>query len=397
MRNAICTVLVVVLAIAAAATAANAGAKLKINDDSTIDLGFRVQYLNLVSQADLDGDGKFESTTDYKVRRARFRLKGVINKYAEGFLQTDVSSAAGGSGRDMRVIDAWINMKANQWAQFIGGINMVPASRQNLTSSGALMAIDRPGQAYKSMSWGTRALYAFSNSTYSASDGTLRGEEDVRDAGLTLFGSGKVNDDVSVKYYAGVWDGIQRADTDKQRLAGRVQLNVFDPEAGYYNLSTYLGKKKTIGVGVSYDMQKSVAADSNGVSVDYAFFSGDVFVEWPVADGSLSLEGGISMLDLGDQVIGTKDLRQTNGTGFYGQAGYLVMDQWQPWVEFEQWKSDADMDLGSYKIIRAGINYYISGHNANIKAGFESFSPDVDLTMEESSITSFVLGGYLTY
>jgi hypothetical protein len=404
MRRSIYAIVLVILASTLVTSAAFAGAKLQINDNSSLDLGFRAQFLALGTQTDLDGDGKWDDVQDLKIRRARFRLKLVVNEWAEGFLQTDVTGTSG-TGADVRMIDAFVNMKAHKkWAQIITGINMVPANRQNLTSSGALMAIDRPGIAYKSLTWGTRGLYAFSNSTIGMADSGIRGEVDVRDIGVTLFGSGKAAENVSVKYYAGAYDGIQMKGQDDERFAGRIQINFFDAEGGYYNSSTYLGKKKTVGVGASVDMQKSVASDTLGEAIDYMYFSGDAFCEWPVGDASITVEGGFSMLDFDDGVLMTGtdpgdylDLKAVQGTGFYAQGGVLVAEKWQPWGEFEMWSSDDDNDVGSYKIFRIGVNYFLEGHNANIKAGFESMQSDVDLTPEEDTINSFVIGTYLTY
>ena len=69
--------------------------------------------------------------------------------------------------------------------------------------------------------------------------------------GVTLFGSGSLSDTSHLKYYLGFYDGIQASGSDKSdrnlRMTARAQLNLFDAEAGYYNLSTYLGKKKTLG------------------------------------------------------------------------------------------------------------------------------------------------------
>lgn len=393
-------------------SSAMAGAKIQINEDSSFDLGFRVQFLAISTQADLDGDGEWDSTQDMKARRARFRLKGVINEWAEGFLQTDISSAAGGSGRDLRVIDAWINLKASPWAQFFTGVNMAPTSRQNLTSSGALLAMDRPGMAYKSLSWGTRSLYAFSNMTLGPSDSGIRGEEDVRDAGITLFGSGEVGEDIHLKYYGAVNDGIQYMGNDDERFTGRVQLNFMDAEPGYFNSSTYLGKKRTIGVGVSYDMQSSVAGktDSLGTATvfDYSLISADAFCEIPVGNASLTLEAGMNLVDF--DVDASMDpgmdmentLAAAQGTGFYVQGGVLLQERWQPWFEFESFASDGLEDAGSYSLFRVGGTYFIRGHNANIKLGLEQLTSETMLTMNsdgggEDSIMSIVAGTYLTY
>lgn len=401
MHRSLSIILVVALVVTLAASVAFAGAKIKINDESSIDFGFRVQSLMLMTQKDVDGDGTFDDYVDFKDRRARLRVKGVINKWAECFIQTDISEASGGSGRDMRVIDAYVNLMAHPWANFYTGINMVPSSRQNLTSSGAMMAIDRPGLNYKTLSWGTRSLSAFNNTTIGVTDSGIRGEEDVRDAGVTVFGAGNLTEKVHAKYYAGVYDGIQMAGKTEKRFAGRVQFNLFDAEGGYYNSSTYLGKKKTLGVGASIDVQNAVAADTLGNPVDYVLFSGDAFAEFPVAELPVTLEAGVYVLDYGDAIKGPaatpKDLLAVQGTGFYAEGGVLLAKRWQPWGEFELWSSDDPGDVGSYNLFRAGVNYYLAGQNANIKAGFERMKSDVLLTSTEDTIYSWVLGAFITY
>ncbi len=105
------------------ASNAFAGAKIKINDDAQINLGFRLQTLYLHHDKDLDGDGDFEDNDDFKIRRARLRLGADINKYIGIFLQTEFSqdSAAGG---DVRLIDAFVKLKPHKLANFVIGDNL---------------------------------------------------------------------------------------------------------------------------------------------------------------------------------------------------------------------------------------------------------------------------------
>ncbi|MEZ4655864.1 MAG: porin [Candidatus Eisenbacteria bacterium] len=250
------------------ATASMAGAKLEIKDGASIDLGFRVQHWTLLTQADTDGDGKWDTTVNHRIRRGRLRLNGVVNEQVSAFLQTDVTGIAG-TGYDARVIDAYVLFKANPWFQLYFGENMVPANRQNITSSGALLAIDRPGTTYKSLTWGGRSTYAFTNSTFGPSDSGLRGSVDVRDLGITVFGAGPINEKASFKYYAGTYNGVQAGlGSDNERFTARGQINFFDNESGYYNSACYLGKKKTVGIGASVDLQSEVGAVTKGTETD---------------------------------------------------------------------------------------------------------------------------------
>lgn len=382
--------------------AVQAGAKITIDEDSSIDLGFRLQTLYINSEEDLDDDGKFENTDDFRVRRARLRLGADITRWISLFMQTEFREEPGqGSGGDVRLIDAFINLKPSPLANIIVGENMAPALRQNLTSSGGLMAIDRPGVIYKALTWGGRALSTFATRNFADTDSGLRGDVDVRDLGATLFGSTSLSDVGHVKYYLGTYDGVQNADDDNLRYTGRVQVNFFDPEPEYYNLSTYLGKKKTIGIGASFDLQPDVDRDAaTGKKIDYTLYSVDAFAEYPLGPGSLTAEAAYINLDLdgAGTLMGTgRNARQAQGDGYYAQAGYFF-NNWQPWVEYETWDSDGADGRGGYDAYRVGLSYFIKGHNANIKAGYEIFDADTQFTgTREDQIGSFVLGLYVTY
>jgi len=374
--------------IAGSAAPALAGAKLTINDNATIDFGFRLQALGLSSDRDLNGDGDWNTVERMGIRRARFRLKGTVNEHVSMFFQTDVSGTA------VNMIDAFATIKKDNWTQVIVGQNMAPSNRSNLTSSGALMAADRPAQTYKSMTWGMRALSTFNTSTVSPTDSGLRGSAQVRDLGITLFGSGKVGEEMHGKYYLGVSDGIQAPGKDSERVTARGQVNYGDAEAGYYNSGTYLGKKKTMALGASVDAQPNVAMGSDG-AVDYLYFSVDGFVEHPIGDGSLTVEAAFSKLDLDGNA------KATEGTGFYVEAGYYIAEKKvQPWFLVDSWTSDGTSDAGepgTYLMWRAGATCFLAGQNANIKVGFEQFKSDVNLIANEDTINSILVGFYTTY
>ncbi len=381
-----------------------AGAILKISEDSQIDLGFRLQALYLATERDRNGDGDFEDFDDFKVRRARLRLGADVTQWVSAFMQTEFAEDPV-FGADARIIDAFVVLKPHKLAHLYLGENMVPVMRQNLTSSGALMNIDRPAIAYKNLTWGTRSPFAFTNTNFGDFDAGLRGDVDVRDTGLTLFGSDSLSATQHFKYYLGVYDGVQRSSRDSERYAGRVQFNLLDAEPGYYNSSTYLGGKKTLGIGAAFDWQDDVARElATGDNVDYAMYTLDVFGEYPVGPGSLSAELGYVNLDLDDAgvlvanngtVLGNGE--QAQGDGFYLQAGYFI-NNWQPWIGYEVWESDGVSDRGSFQLLRFGLSYFIKGHNANLKVGYEVVEADEDFTgTREDTLETFVTGLYVTY
>jgi Phosphate-selective porin O and P len=405
------TVCTGLLALIWLANAAMGAAVVKIDDEAQVKIGFRVQPLVVITDKDIDGDGEFEQEVDFKVRRGRLRLGADVNEFVSAFMQTDVGSGEDGNGFDFRVIDAWVSLKVDDLLKIVAGENMAPASRQNLTSSGASMTMDRTGITYKTLTWGTRSVTGFANNTFVDADAGLRGDVDVRDLGVTLFGGTQINDSLHIKYYAGIYDGIQEAGEDNLRYAGRVQLNMFDAEPGYYNSATYMDGKKTIGIGFSIDGQEEVAASADKGLVDYGFYTVDVFGNLPAGPGYITFEAAYENLDLDDATAldhdgdgfgvgatATKDASQAQGDGYYVQVGYYI-NKLQPWVDYEKWNSDSATGKGGYDMYRLGATYFFKGHNANVKAGYEKLNADETIsgTTSEDSIESIVAGIYVTY
>ena len=380
---------------------AHAGATLKISDDVKLDLGLRAQVWLFHTDRDRAGTGVYSGQNEFLIRRARIRLRGDFTTFVTAFVQTDFEEQPGTSP-DLRLIDAYVLLKPDKALNVYIGQNMAPAIRQSVSSSASLMALDRPALAYKPLTWGARAKYAFTIDTLSDSNSRLLtgARAPVRDLGVTFFGNVSFTPIVHLKYYAGIWDGVQLTRLDNFRYTARAQVNFFDAEPGYYNDSTYLGEKRTVGIGGSFDAQNGVAFDQTTTArVDYRLFSLDAFTEQPLGPGSLSVEvgyvnlnlgGGETMINAADAALGNAS--RTQGGGWYAQAGFYVSAvKLQPWLNFERWDSAAADDRGSFNAIRAGLNYYFLGENANVKAGLEVFTPDTGFSASQSQITSFVL------
>ena len=74
-------------------TMAIAGVKMKIGEETEIDLGFRLQTQFIATNDDAGGLG--ESAEEFQVRRGRIRLGGNVTEYVKFFMQTDTGSPAG--------------------------------------------------------------------------------------------------------------------------------------------------------------------------------------------------------------------------------------------------------------------------------------------------------------
>ncbi len=372
-------------------TAAHAGFKLVDADgNEKIDLGFRLQVLAISSEHDTDGDGNYEAYDDFWLRRARFRLKGTLNEHFSIFLQTDLAD------RGVDVIDAYVHLQKSPQLQVFFGRHLPPSSRQTTTSDDTLLAMDRPGASYKPLTWGGKGVRTFGTETYNESVSGVGGrgvqEGPLRDDGVTAFGVRDFGDSVHLKYYLGVYDGWPDRLHDEERYAGRLQLNLGDAEPGYYSSANHLGEKRTFAIGASYDTQSDVDF-FNKPSADYRYWSVDLFAEQPLAGGSLTFEAAYHDMDLGGAIA------ESEGEGFYFQTGYLIQKKkWQPWFLYEEWAADAASGHGSFDLWRAGISYFMEGHNANFKVGYERFQAGANIQMSnEDTVGSLVFGLYATY
>ncbi|WP_370980959.1 porin [Agaribacterium sp. ZY112] len=387
------------LSIASSAAIAEPGT-LKLPDNIDMKLGGRLHVL--ASHSD-DSSLAEKDETEYQVRRARIRFSSTVDDWITFFLQTDMVGQQDKSGSGVALIDAFVQFKPKQEAQVVIGQHMSPALRQNVTSSGALLAIDRPSLTYKSLTWGTRALAGFSRKTQPETDAGLRGDVDVRDTGATFFGAADYSEKMHFSYYAGTYEGAQSASGDK-RYTLRGQVNFGDAENGYFNAANYLGKKDTIGLGVSYDQQGSVAKDvTSGHEVDYALSSVDLFV----AKAKVTFEAALINLDLGgaDQLtfqdgslLGANKARgkEAEGTGYYLQAAYQLGEKWQPWAGYEQWSSNGDNDAGSFSSARLGVSYLLNDYSS-FKVGVETWNNEVVPAGEENEFLTATAGYFITF
>ena len=112
----------------------------------------------------------------------------------------------------------------------------------------------------------------------------------------------------------------------------------------------------------------------------------------------LDLDGATQLDSKGTGLVAdAKDATQSEGDGYYVQAGYYI-DKMQPWVEYETWDASAATGKGSYDAYRVGFSYFFAGHNANLKVGYEKMEADALIgSSSEDSIDTFAAGIYITY
>ena len=114
-----------------------------------------------------------------------------------------------------------------------------------------------------------------------------------RQQGITAwgqFGGGRL------KYYAGVYELDQQSLDAHPMYAGRLCLNLLDPEPGYYNQSSYHGDKDIIAIGGGAQYQKGgsvlvIPAANPALEVgDLKVFAIDALIDKKLGDHVVTLE-----------------------------------------------------------------------------------------------------------
>jgi hypothetical protein len=308
----------------------------------SVGAGVRTSFTNL------DVDGAAEDVNDFELNSARIYISGKATEYISLMFNTEYNS----DDEEMRVIDAVAQFsfsdKFNIWA----GRFLPPSDRANLYGP------------YYANHWG---VY---------SDGIQDGypfETEGRNDGLMYWGQFGI-----AKIAVGAFDidGLTKGDSDVL-YAGRVQLDFWDAEAGYYLNSTYYGAKDLLAVGVA----AQTASGDNAYSVDFLLekklgTSGVITVEAEYAkyDG---LGGYPTPLN----TLGGAPVPYESSDGFYVLGAYLFpmqlgIGQLQVLGKFA--KADYDFGAGiddvEQRTSEFNLNYIIKDFNARISL----FVIDVD-------------------
>jgi hypothetical protein len=187
------------------------------------------------------------------------------------------------------------------------------------------------------------------------------------------------------KISAGVFDvqGLTKGSSDVL-YAGRVQLDFWDPESGYYLNGTYYGEKDLLAVGVA----GQTAAGNNAYSVDFLLEkklpnSGVVTVEAEYAKydglgGYLSPRPAAYDSSDGYYLLGAYVFPQTVGIGKfqvlakYGQATF-------------DYAAFSDVDQTTTEL---NLNYLIKDFNARVSLFYidSSFDPNLGFDAKQMGV-----------
>jgi hypothetical protein len=330
------------------AAQAHAGATITMGEDQSVSVGFgmRSSYTSIEDGAP-NGSSR---SNDFNLDSARLFLGGSLNKNIKGMLNTEWD------GEQVRILDAVgmfsFSPELNVWA----GRLLSPSDRANMAGP------------YYSLGGGYWAGVA---SRYGYNGGIFRG----RDDGVVVWGNAM---DGKLGYSFGAFEGrsfgigsmtqgqarAAGADTsDALMYAGRVQLDLWEAEPGYYGTGNYLGSKDILAIGLAGRSQKDGVV-TLGRTGDYQAWNVDFLLEKKLPGGAFGLEAAWYDYDTGNVILAEQGEAWSTGVSWvFGQA--VGIGKLQPFARLQKFSADTNIDTRQEDL---GVNYLIQGYNAQLSA-----------------------------
>lgn len=323
---------------------------IKVNDN----VNFKLGVLGQVQAAWVGDPVEGGYMQDLYARRLRLLFAGQVAPRVTFFVETDspnLGKTLGGkknSQPTMYLQDAFLTYKQADAFNLDAGLILIPFSRNGLQGATTLLPVDY-------------GAYTFSQSVPTQSNVG-------RDTGFQARGNLNAG---HFEYRLGVFQGNRDTRSHNSfRTAGRAQYNFLDTEVGFFYPGTYLGKKKIFAIGGGYDRQK-----------DYSAYDVDAFYDHPLGNGALTTQLDITRFDGGNFLT---TLPKQNDTLF--ELGYLIgATKFEPVLQYAK-RNIADKKQGDEDRLSAGVNYWFSGHNANVKAAWTRVSPGVGTDTNEFAV-----------
>ncbi|MCD6198446.1 MAG: porin [Deltaproteobacteria bacterium] len=328
-----------------------------------------------------DGKDDGSNLNDFMARRFYLYLKGDVTPYFSFFThiaadrigQDGVDRPSLGLGSGIAFRDLWITFKLNEALKIQMGRMYVPLTRNyGTTSTKCMLTTDLPF-----LQGGVRG-----NIFYAQKVG--------RDDGVTIWGNSL---DGLLQYRFMVSEGVENDDNpdDNLRFVGRVAVSLLEPETGWFNKGTYLGKKKVLSLGFGYDTQNDLTLNSRE-DQDNRVWTADVFFDHPIGEGAVTVEAAYIDIQNCTQTHNFSELAAgDDAENWYIQSGYLLPGKVgpgriQPYMRYEAVYVD---DKDDTEFMSAGLNYFVKGHNAKISLDYTYVEQESD--RDDQSIATFQL------
>ncbi len=143
------------------------------------------------------------------------------------------------------------------------------------------------------------------------------------------------------------------------RVAARLQVNFLDAEPGFFYAGTYLGAKRILSVGASYDFQDN-----------YKYWAVDGMLDMPAGPGVVTAQINVAQWDGGTFIPALP-----KQTAYMAEAGYLFSGAAvSPILRFERlYVSNAALPDETRYV--GGVAFWPFGHNSNLKAFYSRIVP----------------------
>ncbi|MDY6933891.1 MAG: porin [Spirochaetota bacterium] len=356
--------------------------RLTFGENRWISVHYLLQVQGYTQNTYFPQSGENESddaiwSKNFIVRRSRIILEGQVARDVTFFMQTDdfrIGEYDNDSDGENKAFtqDAYINYRAADELQIAAGMISVPFMHHNRQYSAHLLGVD-----------------------YNEEVIPLRGITNVwRDTGVEVRGllldtlNGKKG---LIDYRIGIWQGVSKnynytEDTasddinpyDYPRYCGRIQINLMDPETGFYYSGNYLGEKRIISLGAGFDYQNHAFRDYDfntggyGGLQAYRAWTVDAVIDYDLGEGmALAIQG--AFIDVKNRPY--YSFSAHDQYGFFGQIGFLFNGNIQLVCKYLSWTYEDWGDVsGDYERAYAigGVNYFIDGHNANLKIEYQN-------------------------
>ncbi len=363
-----------------------------------MNIGGRIQFRYLYNQTDGASD---EGEGGFQLRRMKFGFEGFIGKPQIGYKFTVAGN------RDNTVVyieDAAISYKFDNGITLTGGRTKAPFLREELTSSGKQLTVERSLLNELFTAGFTEGI------TVGWSNPFLRLSAMVND-GINSAEGPVVPSSVSINSITvppggftpgstitptGTISPTGRADYDKDNtdiaVTARADWRVLGDWKQWDDTSAWTGEEMALFLGAAGHYE--VAETGTGGAG-----SNDSFFLWTV-DGSFEWNGlGLFAAVMGSQFIEeTPTLTNNNNAqwGVVAQVGYMVIpDKFEPFARYEWFEGDGKASTssipgsstshGDYSAVTLGANYYIRKHDAK-------FTFDVVYFLDGSPASSSGLG-----
>jgi len=292
----------------------------------SIGAGMRTSFVHT------EPDGPLDGTDAFLLDSVRLYVSGSVTDKIKIMFNTEYN----GSQNDVEVLDAAAQLAFSSKFNIWFGRFLPPSDRSNLYGP------------YYANHW---AVYT---------DGVQDGYPFIfqgRANGAMYWGQfGKV------KVSGGAFDGTTLTGDDTLLAAGRVQVDFWDAEDGYYLNGTYYGDKNLLAIGAAGQMQ---GEDKSAYSVDFLMerklgggSAATVEAEWAKYDklGGYSSSYGI---DDGGYVLGSYLFPKTSGPGQWEVLGKFGK------ARFREGLTLLDLDHDQ-KTTEIDVNYVLKQFNARL-------------------------------